>query len=66
MAKKRFTFADAKERIKELETEVKGFIEDATLSQDDNVYDTGEQKFIKFYKIGFWVLLAINILQIIL
>ena len=34
MAKKRFTFADAKEKIKQLEAA----LEDATLNQDDNIY----------------------------
>ena len=61
MAKKRFTFADAKERIKELEAS----LEDALLNQDDNIYDQGEQKWIKFYQYGFYVLLAFNLLQLI-
>ena len=61
MAKKRFTFADAKERIKELEAS----LEDALLNQDDNIYDKGEQKWIKFYQYGFYVLLAFNLLQLI-
>ena len=60
MAKK-FTFADAKEKIKELEAT----LEDAKLNQDDNVYDAGEQKFIKIYQYGFYILLALNILQLI-
>ena len=57
--KKRFTFADAKSRIAELEAELKGVIQDAKLNQDDNIYDKGEQKFIKIYKVGFWVLLVV-------
>ena len=58
---KRFTFADAKEKIKELEV----LVEDAKLVQDNNVYDKGEQKFIKIYQYGFWILLGINILQLV-
>ena len=61
MAKKRFTFADAKEKIKELEAA----LEDAKLVQNDNVYDSGEQKFIKFYQVGFFILLGLNILQLL-
>lgn len=61
MAKKRFTFKDAKAKIAELEAA----LEDAKLVQDNNVYDAGEQKFIKFYQYGFFVLLALNILQAI-
>ena len=71
-AKKRFTFADAKEKIKELEGEANTLkhklndaYTDAKLIQDNNVYDVGEQKFIKFYQYGFYILLVINILQII-
>ena len=59
MTKKRFTFADAKEKIAALEQA----LEDATLNQDDNVYDKGEQKFIKIYQYGFFILLALNIIQ---
>ena len=57
MAKKRFTFADAKERIKELEAA----LEDALLNQDDNIYDAGEQKWIKIYQYGFIVSVLLNI-----
>ena len=60
MAKKRFTFADAKEKIKQLEAA----LEDATLNQDDNIYDKGEQKWIKFYQIGFIVSVLLNIVLI--
>ena len=59
MAKKRFTFADAKERIKELEAS----LEDALLVQDNNVYDQGEQKWIKIYQWGFYALLVLHILR---
>ena len=62
MAKKRFTFADAKERIKELEAS----LEDALLNQDDNIYDKGEQKWIKIYQVGFFIMLGLNILQVVL
>ena len=61
MAKKRFTFADAKEKIKQLEEA----LEDAKLVQDNNVYDVGEQKFIKIYQWGFYILALFNILQLI-
>ncbi len=57
----KFTMTDAKLKIKELEA----LVEDAKLKQDDNVYDVTEQKFIKFYQYGFFILLALNILQLI-
>lgn len=62
---KRFTFADAKEKIKDLESKLEGALQDAKLNQDDNIYDSGEQKFIKFYQVGFYVLLAVNLLLFI-
>lgn len=62
---KRFTFADAKEKIKDLESKLEGALQDAKLNQDDNIYDKGEQKFIKFYQVGFYILLAVNILLFI-
>ncbi len=62
---KRFTFADAKEKIKDLESKLEGALQDAKLNQDDNIYDSGEQKFIKFYQVGFYILLAVNILLFI-
>ena len=72
MVKKRFTFADAKQKIKDLEQafldeqqKVKDLLEDAALKQDNNVYDKGEQKFIKIYQWGFYILLVFNILQLI-
>lgn len=71
--KKRFSFADAKVEIKELKNKLKeaenkivDFVHDSTLNQDDNIYDSQEQKFIKFYQYGFYVLLVVNIIQIIL
>ena len=61
--KKRFTFADAKEKIKELEEQLKDLAHDASLEQDNNVYDVGEQKFIKFYQYGFYALLLFTIIK---
>ena len=61
MASKRFTFADAKQKIKELEAA----LEDAKLVQNDNVYDSGEQKWIKIYQIGFFISVALNIALLI-
>ena len=47
MAKKRFTFADAKTRIKELEEQLEAF----NLNTDDNVYTSEENNVIKVYKV---------------
>lgn len=47
MAKKRFTFADAKARIKELEEQ----IEALDLNTDDNVYTSEENNVIKLFKV---------------
>lgn len=73
MTKKRFTFADAKQRIKELEDaleeralEVKGLVDDITLDDSDNVYNKRENTIIQIYKFGFWILLGLNILQLAL
>ena len=52
MAKKRFTFADAKQRIKELEEQ----IEALNVDTSDNVYTTEENSVIKMYKL--WALLG--------
>lgn len=52
MAKKRFTFADAKARIKELEEQ----IEALNLNTDDNVYTSEENSVIKFLKL--WAILG--------
>jgi len=48
---KRFTFADAKLRIKELEEQVEAF----SLNTDDHVYTTEENNVIKFLKIWAWL-----------
>ena len=52
MAKKRFTFADAKARIKELEDEVEKF----GLNTQDNVYTKEENNLIKGLKI--WAIIG--------
>jgi len=52
MAKKRFTFADAKQRIKDLEEQ----IEALNVDTSDNVYTTEENNVIKMYKL--WALLG--------
>ena len=52
MAKKRFTFADAKARIKELEEQ----IEALNVDTSDNVYTTEENNVIKMYKV--WAILG--------
>lgn len=52
MAKKRFTFADAKARIKELEEQ----IEALDLNTDDNVYTSEENNVIKLFKV--WAILG--------
>jgi len=52
MAKKRFTFADAKQRIKDLEEQ----IEALNVDTSDNVYTTEENNVIKLYKL--WALLG--------
>ena len=50
MAKK-FTFADAKLRIKELEDQVKEQLEAIDLNTDDHIYTTEENNVIKFLKV---------------
>ena len=52
MAKKRFTFADAKQRIKELEEQVEALNVDTS----DNVYTTEENNVIKLYKL--WAIIG--------
>jgi len=52
MAKKRFTFADAKARIRELEEQ----IEALDLNTDDNVYTSEENNVIKLFKV--WALVG--------
>ena len=49
---KRFTFADAKAKIKELEDK----IESLDLNTEDNIYSSSENKIIKLYKL--WALLG--------
>lgn len=49
---KRFTFADAKAKIKELEDK----IESLDLNTEDNIYSSSENKIIKLYKV--WALLG--------
>ena len=49
---KRFTFADAKAKIKELEDK----IESLNLDTEDNIYSSSENKIIKLYKV--WALLG--------
>ena len=48
---KRFTFADAKLRIKELEEQVEAF----NLNTDDHIYTTEENNVIKLLKIWAWL-----------
>ena len=52
MAKKRFTFADAKARIKELEDEIENF----GLNTKDNVYTKEENNLIKGLKV--WAIIG--------
>ena len=59
MAKKRFTFADAKQRIKDLEEQ----IEALNVDTSDNVYTTEENNVIKMYKL--WALLGPLVVGII-
>ena len=49
--KKRFTFADAKEEIKQLKSE----IEKLNVDLSDNVVTQEELKVLKIYKFGFFV-----------
>ena len=49
---KRLTFADAKQKIKELEEEKKLF--------NDNIFTTEEVKRLKVYRTGFWILSVLN------
>lgn len=52
--KKRFTFADAKLRIKELEEKI-------NVDLSDNVVTTEELRTLRVYKAGFFVAVAILI-----
>lgn len=56
---------EERNKLQELLDTATAALEDAKLVQNDNVYDAGEQKFIKFYQYGFYVLLTINILQLL-
>ncbi len=47
MAKKRFTFADAKDKIKDLEGQLELLTQ---LNTEDHYYTKKENKVIKFYK----------------
>ena len=47
MAKKRFTFADAKEEIKSL----KKSLQEANVKLNDNIVTQGELKWLRFYKV---------------
>ena len=58
---KRFTFADAKAKIKDLE----GKLEYLTVEFNDNVFTKEEVKTLKVYRTGFWILSAINIALLI-
>ena len=49
---KRFTFADAKVKIKDLENK----LESLNLNTEDNIYSSKENKVIKLYKV--WAILG--------
>lgn len=55
---KRFTFADAKERIKELEAQV-------NVDLTDNIVTEKELRTLKVYKIGFFISVGIVILLVV-
>ena len=57
----RFTFADAKDKIKQLEEQLKA----ANVKLDDNVVTEKELKWLKIYKGWFFVSIVIIILAII-
>ncbi len=58
MAKKRFTFADAKEEIKQLKEEISSY----KVKFDDNVFTQDEVKTLKVYRTGFWICGPLSIL----
>ena len=62
MAKKRFTFAMAKEKIKELEAQ----LEALNVDLSDNIVTEKELKVLKLYKAGFFILLGISLLHLLL
>ena len=53
---KRFTFADAKTKIKDLEEK----LEFLTVEFNDNVFTAEEVKTLKVYRTGFWILAVLN------
>ena len=61
MAKKRFTFAMAKEEIKDLKEQLAA----ANVKLDDNVVTKEELKWLKLYKFGFFAGLIYLILNLI-
>ena len=58
---KRFTFADAKQKIKDLEEKLEGL----TVEFNDNVFTAEEVKTLKVYRTGFWILAALNAILLI-
>ena len=61
MAKKRFTFADAKEEIKQLKEELSSY----KVKFDDNVFTQEEVKTLKVYRTGFWICGLLSIVLLI-
>ena len=59
--KKRFTFADAKQEIKELKEEINSY----KVKFDDNVFTNEEVKTLKVYRTGFWICGLLNIVLLI-
>ena len=59
---KRFTFAMAKEEIKDLKAQ----LEAANVKLDDNVVTQAELKWLRVYKLGFLSLFAFNVTQLLL
>ena len=59
--KKRFTFADAKEEIKQLKAEIDSY----KVKFDDNVFTNEEVKTLKVFRTGFWILGALNIILLV-
>ncbi len=60
-AKKRFTFADAKEKIKELESKIESFNVDLS----DNVVTNDELNLLRKYKFALVVSLLINLAALV-
>ena len=59
--KKRFTFADAKQKIKDLEAK----IESLNVDLSDNIVTEGELKVLKIYKVGFFIAAPLAVVKII-